>query len=169
MRILILLSLAAFALAAEAPALPRDAQAVLDQLDRDVAKLHEKAAGDLAKVQDKETRAGHLEAAMAIKAKVAALTPAKADAPKKVPAVEGSRDLADGTYDFSMVNGHAGKVIVKGKSAVYGGFTGTISKVGNDWSIAWVNNTTWVIKAGADNTLSLVASDGNGTLVLIAP
>ncbi len=154
MRSLILLSfIACLGAADQAPPLPHDAQAVLDQLDKDVAKLHEKAAADLAKVQATETKAGHLEAALAIKGEVAKLTPAKTDAPKKAAAVD-YKAMVIGTWDMSVANGYRSALMLtdKGKATVRDN-TGTfrVDDAGM-LTLSWNNGRTDKVTLSPDGT-----------------
>jgi hypothetical protein len=64
---LLALTLIAANASAEDPPLPAEAIKVLKDLDAAIAKLKAKAAADLQKVQDKETKAGSLETALAVK------------------------------------------------------------------------------------------------------
>lgn len=113
------------------PPLPPEAQKVLDDLEQAVAKLRAKAAADLQKVVDKETKAGHLEPALAVK-KAADGLKAKAD-------VGGKNALA------SLVFGVDGKniVVVKDsriKPVTFPECNFTVSKVDDDPSVVAMNN-----------------------------
>jgi hypothetical protein len=64
-------------MAVDPPPLPPEAQRILDDLDKGIDKLKDKAANDLQKLEDKETKASHLEQALLLKKKIDELRSAR--------------------------------------------------------------------------------------------
>lgn len=145
-------------------ALPSEAQAILERLDRDYQKLKDKAATELVKLENKETKAGHLEAALAVKKASEDLRAPKAGSE---PAVSSGdlHDVLTGTFNFDFHNGHSGQLLIQGANAteVLSGIQGTLAIHGSDATISWSNSSKWVISKDG-KTLSVHASDGVGSL-----
>lgn len=171
MRTLLLCLLCTLTYAAD---LPVDAAKLVEVFDADAAKLRadtEKAidkkaavlANALQVVQEKLTKKGDLDGALAVKSKIVALG-AKTEAPATSVSL---KQRLVGLFDYSFQNGHKGQLQVRSSEVteVLTGIQGSL-RVVNEASavIEWSNNTQWKLTA-KDGALTLLASDGAGTLV----
>jgi hypothetical protein len=177
--IIIAMTVAALAFGAD-EVLPQDAQALVDKAMRDVNEAESKAltvkfitytalADKLQIAQERATKAGKLDAALAIKAKVSDLKKTVDDIAALRKPAEAPVVLA-GTYAFNFVgSGHMGTLEVKDDTAkeVKTNIRGGLVQDGNTYTILWSNNTQWTItRNGTDLTMS--SSDGESKLVKLS-
>lgn len=145
-----------------------DIGAIQAKADDETAKVRRTLIGTLTKAQEKATKAGNLDLALVLKAKIdeqTKLIPETALLVAGQPTLPSVRARLTGTFEFAFPGGHRGQLTVKKNTATIDGFQGDLNgKDPNVVTILWNNGTSWEI-TDADGALSAKGSGGTCKLV----